>query len=191
MANKQISISLRLATPQDAEAMLQIQHDCVDQTFPIFCSKTIINMWKKRLNLDRYVAMTQISGSWCYVAVIQDKSSEQIVGFGYLHTDTALFPRVPMECKCDLEIRSLYVSVNHHRQGIGKKLMQEMESKALNEGCTRVGIMASMSALSFYEKAGYLIVQKRWYNFKPDKPEDEFSDGIYSLEKRVLVKDLQ
>ena len=65
-----------------------------------------------------------------------------------------------------------------------------MERKALSEGCTRVGILASMSAVSFYAKVGYSIIQKRWYNFKPDKPEDEFSDGIYSVEKRVMVKDL-
>ena len=61
----------------------------------------------------------------------------------------------------------------------------------MNEGYTRAGMLSSMTALSFYERIGYSIVEKKWLNIKPDKQEDQFSDGIYSLEARVMVKDLE
>ena len=190
MEDKLISISVRQATPEDAEAMLQIQHDCIEQIFHNVYTQTALNTWKHVLTIDKYIAKTQGSG-WCFVAVLQEELSEQVVGFGCLNSDASQFPPLPKDYKYDVQIESVYVSVNHHKLGIGKKLMQELERKALNEGYTRAGMLSSLTALSFYERTGYSIVEKRWYNVNPNKPEVQFTDGIYSLETILMVKDLE
>ena len=100
------------------------------------------------MTIDKYVAKTQGSG-WCFVAVLQEELSEQVVGFGCLNSNASQFPPLPKDYKYDVQIESVYVSVNHHKLGIGKKLM------------------SSLTALSFYERTGYSIVEKRWYNVNP------------------------
>ena len=184
------SISMRLATLKDAEEMLQIHHGCIDQIFPTIYSQQTLREWKDLLEIDSYVAKTRDPGSRCYVAVIKEKSGEKVVGYGCLNTDAADRLGICVDQSCDIQIDSVYVSVNHHRQGIGKMLMQELESKALYEGGIRVGIVASMTAVSFYERLGYSIIGTSWYNTNPEKMEDKFSEGISSLEARVMVKDL-
>ena len=192
MEDKQLSISVRLASLKDAEAMLQIQQDCIETTFPPFYPQTTLDMWASLLNINSYIVKIQTTG-WTFVAVSHEESNEQIVGYGYLNTDIVQPPLIPKQYACDLQVESLYVSVDLHKQGIGKRLMQEMETKAAKEGCSRVGVLASMPAVSFYEKVGYSILEKRWYNFKPDKPEDEFTDkeSPCGIEARVMVKDLK
>ena len=189
MEDKLISISVRQATPEDAEAMLQIQRDCIEKTFSTFYPQSILKMWSSLLNINSYIAKTQTTG-WTFVAVTHEESNEQVVGYGYLNTNAEHPPLIPKQYKCDLQVESLYISVDHHRQGIGKTLMEEMESKAAKEGCTRIGVLAAMPAVSFYDRVGYLVTEKRWYNFKPDKPEDEFTDKEcpHGIESRVMVK---
>lgn len=190
MDTKLGSISVRLATPKDAEEMLEIQRCCIEEIFPSFYSQKALNMWKNQLDIDNYITKGQSSGRR-YVAVLKENSSEQIVGFGYLNYDSSQLPKTPNNYKCNIQIQTLYVSVNHHKRGIGRKIIQEMERQALNDGYTHVGILASIPALSFYERVGYSIIGKGWYNIKPDKPEDLFSESTYSLEGRVMVKDLE
>ena len=124
------------------------------------------------------------------MAVINgEEENEHIVGFGYLNTNAKFKEpsRIPVHHKCDLQIESLYISINYHRLGIGQKLMQEMEHKALIEGCSRVGILSSMPAVSFYERIRYLIVEKRWFKVEPDKIDDLYCNGMYSILKQEYL----
>ena len=56
-------------------------------------------------------------------------------------------------------IRNVYVSVRHHGQGIGGRLMRELEQVASDQGFPSVTLHAAISAQGFYEKLGYRRVE--------------------------------
>jgi GNAT superfamily N-acetyltransferase len=57
-------------------------------------------------------------------------------------------------------VRNVFVRIDHHRQGIGKILMQYIEDIARQQGKVRLGLRASVSAVVFYQKLGYAIVEE-------------------------------
>lgn len=52
----------------------------------------------------------------------------------------------------------LCVHPNYRHQGLGMKLLKQIELRALQEGCQFSILSAEVSAQSFYEKAGYRVV---------------------------------
>lgn len=52
-------------------------------------------------------------------------------------------------------MQSLFVSGNHHRQGIGRKLMQRFERKHITRGATVFKLLATLYAVPFYLEMGY------------------------------------
>ncbi len=57
-------------------------------------------------------------------------------------------------------VRNVFVRIDHHQQGIGRILMQHIETIARQQGKTRLGLRASISAAAFYQKLGYAIVEE-------------------------------
>jgi GNAT superfamily N-acetyltransferase len=57
-------------------------------------------------------------------------------------------------------VRNVFVRIDHHQQGIGKILMQHIEDIARQHGKVQVGLRASVSAVVFYQKLGYAIVEE-------------------------------
>ncbi len=57
-------------------------------------------------------------------------------------------------------VRNVFVRIDHHQLGIGKILMQHIEDIARQQGKVRLGLRASISAVVFYQKLGYTIVEE-------------------------------
>jgi GNAT superfamily N-acetyltransferase len=57
-------------------------------------------------------------------------------------------------------VRNVFVRIDHHQQGIGKILMQHIEDIARQQGKVRLALRASVSAVVFYQKLGYAIVEE-------------------------------
>jgi len=57
-------------------------------------------------------------------------------------------------------VRNVFVRVDHHKRGIGKILMQHIEDIARQQGEVRLVLRASLSAVVFYQKLGYAIVEE-------------------------------
>jgi len=57
-------------------------------------------------------------------------------------------------------VRNVFVRIGHHQQGIGKILMQHIEDIARQQGKVRLGLRASVSAVVFYQKLGYAIMEE-------------------------------
>lgn len=76
-----------------------------------------------------------------YVAVEQSK----IVGTAALAQD---------------RVRNVFVRIEHHKRGIGKILMQHIEDIARQQGKVRLALRASVSAVVFYQKLGYVTVEE-------------------------------
>ena len=52
-------------------------------------------------------------------------------------------------------LQSLFVRGDHHRQGIGRKLVDLFEAECLGAGAMEVHLAASLHAVPFYTKVGY------------------------------------
>jgi GNAT superfamily N-acetyltransferase len=57
-------------------------------------------------------------------------------------------------------VRNVFVRIDHHQQGIGKILMQHIEDIARQHGKIRLSLRASVSAVVFYQKLGFAIVEE-------------------------------
>lgn len=52
-------------------------------------------------------------------------------------------------------LQSLFVSGNHHRQGIGRKLVERFEKEYIARGVTVFKLLATLHAVPFYLAMGY------------------------------------
>jgi GNAT superfamily N-acetyltransferase len=52
-------------------------------------------------------------------------------------------------------LQSLFVSGNHHRQGIGRKLVERFEQEYIARGVTVFKLLATLHAVPFYLEMGY------------------------------------
>ncbi len=58
------------------------------------------------------------------------------------------------------EIKRVFVDPVAQRQGIGRRIMRFLEEKARESGITMVRLDASLPAKAFYDKLGYVTVEK-------------------------------
>jgi GNAT superfamily N-acetyltransferase len=52
-------------------------------------------------------------------------------------------------------LASLFVRGNHHRQGIGRRLVERFERERIRQGDRKIGVAATLYAVPFYLKMGY------------------------------------
>jgi GNAT superfamily N-acetyltransferase len=52
-------------------------------------------------------------------------------------------------------LQSLFVSGSHHRQGIGRKLIEHFEQEHISRGVTVFKLLATLQAVPFYLEMGY------------------------------------
>jgi predicted N-acetyltransferase YhbS len=52
-------------------------------------------------------------------------------------------------------LQSLFVAGSHHRQGIGRRLVELFEQECQRQGATRIRVAATLFAVPFYSKMGY------------------------------------
>jgi len=52
-------------------------------------------------------------------------------------------------------LQSLFVKGDHHRQGIGRKLVERFERECLRQGATVIRLAATLYAVPFYLAVGY------------------------------------
>jgi putative acetyltransferase len=81
------------------------------------------------------------------IAVVAEDGAGRIVGFG------SIVPK-------NSELRALYVSAEHGRQGIGRALLCELEALARGAGVTELRMIASVNAAPFYEGQGFVSIER-------------------------------
>jgi GNAT superfamily N-acetyltransferase len=52
-------------------------------------------------------------------------------------------------------LQSLFVREDHHRQGIGRGLVERLESECWRQGATQIRLAATLYAVPFYTRLGY------------------------------------
>jgi|GEM_PF-878280 len=58
-------------------------------------------------------------------------------------------------------VRNVFVRIDHHKQGIGRVLMQYIEGAASRQGVQRLFLLANISAVGFYQNLGYVYVEEK------------------------------
>lgn len=53
-------------------------------------------------------------------------------------------------------LQSLFVRGDHHRQGIGRKLVEHFEQICLQQGATDIRVASTLLAVPFYQQLGYV-----------------------------------
>ena len=103
---------------------------------------------------------------WTNCYVFTEERTERIIGVGSIgsywgsDTESSLF--------------TIFVSPDHQGKGIGKQIMEKLESDEYFLRAKRIEIPASITALSFYQKLGY--------DFKNGVGQVD-EEGLYRLEK--------
>ena len=57
------------------------------------------------------------------------------------------------------EVFGFYVSPKVQRRGVGRKLMAELERRAMAQGCVRLGVCSTLNAIPFYEACGFVVIK--------------------------------
>lgn len=72
--------------------------------------------------------------------------------------------------------RTLYVSPEQRRKGVGTTLLRTAENVAALEGCTGIWAIPRLNMVSFYEKHGYVSVGQPFNT-------EEFGPNVYMVKK--------
>jgi putative acetyltransferase len=134
-------IRVRAAKPTDAEAIIHVHYAAVHETASAYYPPKILEAWSRKPDEARYQWMRQMIAQGDEIVIVAEIQSE-ILGFGLL------IPKLR-------ELRALYVHPAAGRQGIGKKILQALESRAVAEDISCLQLNASLNAEAFYQCHGY------------------------------------
>ena len=133
-------ITIRKATPRDAEAACAVLVRSIKEICAPYYEndEEILAQWlenKTPANVRRWIESDR---SYCVVAV---DSKGLVVGFASI---------------CGSEIMLNYVLPEVLHQGIGKSMLQGLETQAIASGVDHIVVVSSLPAKAFYERNGYV-----------------------------------
>lgn len=161
------NITLRVATPDDAAALLQIYKPYVEKTAITF-EWEVPSLEEFRSRIESTLA------KFPYIVAVKDN---QLVGYAYASPFKA---RAAYQWAIET---SIYVTEGFHKMGIGKLLLLKLEELLAKQGILNVNACIAYPAVEdeyltknsvqFHEKMGYRLVGEfhqcgykfnRWYN---------------------------
>lgn len=134
------STKIRIATEEDVPGIRKAIRSSIEGLAGNDYSEEIIQSWgadipkaqeKQKLAIRENRELT-------WVAI----QNEEIVGFSAFSPQTQ-------------ELRAVYVSANVARQGLGTKLLEQVENKARELGVSSLKMHSSLTAVPFYQHHGY------------------------------------
>ena len=134
---------LRDARPEDAAAIIEVQHSAIQGVSGIY-PQAVLDAWDPSPVspevLERRAARIA-SGE--RIAIVAGSESGEIAGYGSIK---------PAES----ELYAVYVSAGHGRRGIGRLILSRLEELASLAGLTELWLDASINAEPFYRANGYI-----------------------------------
>jgi GNAT superfamily N-acetyltransferase len=137
-------ITIREAKQKDRGSIWNVHIRAIQEVCKSHYSQKEIEDWSEVLKPTRYKEPIK-RGSF-FVAV----DDNVIVGFGNLNQDSG-------------EIEAVYVAPEYVRRGVGRKILQALESVARDVGLTILRLSSSLNAVQFYEIAGYKRQKQKRY----------------------------
>jgi len=125
---------IRKARTEEAERIVALQIDTIRSVNSRDYSPEQIDTWVAHGRVDH--TRWLIDDGQCYVCV----DGEDLLGFAVIK---------------DNEIRRLFVSRSHLKQGIGSALLEQVESQVAAAGFATVHCESTLTAVGFYKSKGY------------------------------------
>jgi N-acetylglutamate synthase-like GNAT family acetyltransferase len=119
---------------KDAREVCEIIRRCDKEISSKDYSKKIIDWWISKTTPERILKNSK--NRFCIVAI----SEEKVVGYASLEKN---------------EIKKLHVNPNFHKQGIGKKLISEIENFSIKNKFDKIVVESTIYAEKFYKKCGF------------------------------------
>lgn len=136
-------MEIRLFRGSDAEQVARLFHGTVREINCRDYSSSQVQAWAPEdLQFRDWVAAC--SSRFTYVA--DDEGT--IAGFGELEPDG--------------HIDCFYCHKNYQRQGVGRRIYQAIEAKAIELGLPRLFVEASITAQPFFTQMGFSTVQEQY-----------------------------
>lgn len=136
--------------PCMAEEILHIHHSAVHEgKAPDFYSQDILNNWSPTVTgerIDNFRNRMEGDGAKGVIAHM----GKDAVGFGIF------VPSMSM-------VGAVYVKASFAGKGIGGMILERLEEIALEHGCYKVFLDASLNARIFYQDHGYVIVEEGFH----------------------------
>ena len=137
-------ITIRRAAQEDIESIWNVHIRAIQEVCKSHYSSNEIEGWSEVLKPARYNKPIK-RGSF-FVAV----DDNLIVGFGNLNQNNG-------------EIEAVYVAPEYVGRGVGREILQALESAAQDLGLTILRLSSSLNAVQFYENAGYRGQKQKRY----------------------------
>lgn len=137
-------INIRRARQEDCESIGSVHAAAVRGIRTALYTPEEIQAWAVPRKPESYEEL--IRGKEFYVA----EEGSVIVAFGVLDRESAV-------------VEAVYVSPGAGRRGIGLEVMRKLEERAQALGLEELRLNASLNAVPFYEKAGYVAQERSTY----------------------------
>lgn len=131
-----MTVRVRTADEGDRAGILAVHLRAVRETCSRSYSAAQIDAWAGILSLDSYTSLLRRRR----IIVAIDEAA--IVGFGQLDPDAG-------------EVLAVYVLPDRQGEGIGRRLLSELEKRARARGVHRLELSATLNAAGFYARTGY------------------------------------
>ncbi|WP_339105611.1 GNAT family N-acetyltransferase [Haloterrigena salinisoli] len=138
-------LSLREATAADAESIADVHEASIRVLGSDGYDDEQVRAWLANVHPDRYPL--EENG---FRAVVADHEGDGVVGFGLLDCEPA-----GRDDPSTGEIAAVYVHPDHARRGVGRAILEALESAARETGLETLVLTASRNAVGFYERQGY------------------------------------
>lgn len=157
------TVEIRLFQAQDAEQVAQLFHDTVRAINRQDYSQAQVTAWAPEdLHFRNWAEVC--ASRFTYVA----DAAGMILGFG--------------ELEANGHIDCFYCHKEYQRQGIGHQIYQAIAAKALELGLDRLVVEASITALPFFQRQGFVVLQKQQVDCRGQTLIN------YAMEKRLVPR---
>ena len=140
-------LSIRSARIEDAQSISRVHVASVEAIDTSLYTAEELESWSKPRPIANYEEL--ICSREFLVAEIENG----IVGFGVLNKSSSI-------------IEAVYVSPAATGRGIGMELMHKLEERAATLGLKQLHLNASLNAVPFYRKAGYVGEAQQKYKLQ-------------------------
>lgn len=148
-------MAVREATAEDAEAVCRVHESSIRGLGPEGYRDEVVEAWAG----DRDASDYDLERPDLTFVVAEREG--QIVGFGSLKHDA------PDEyaAEADAEVTAVYVHPDAAGDGVGSRILGDLEERARDHGYDSLLLSSSMNAVSFYGERGYDRVRETPHEF--------------------------
>ncbi|MBW4426713.1 MAG: GNAT family N-acetyltransferase [Nostoc desertorum CM1-VF14] len=135
-------MKLRIYKIPDTEEIMKLFYDTIHEVNIRDYTQEQVDAWAPA-NMDIEVWIKGLGSKFTYVAEEQGK----IIGFG--------------ELEANGHIDRFYCHKDFQRRGVGKKILEQLESKAKSLKIEKLFTEASITAKPFFERQNFIVVKQQ------------------------------